>query len=225
MLPLQLGWKETSFQILTCDRLLVSSSGPCNKIGHSQNFVCTSVGIFPDPYDCQKYHFCQQSGNSFGAINLDCGGQSAYNPTTGQCSMTLTDDVCRFNQYVCDHVGQKAVWPGNDNIFYICKETVSGNATHLYPTMYRCSAEEIFNGTECVPAPNGNSNITTLTPPTATPDDCPSFGLFPFPGDCSSYIFCDNDLMPTVYKCPAGTFFDSSLQGCVRGECVNELKK
>lgn len=198
---------------------LLILSGPCNSIGHQQNFVCSSVGIFPDPYDCQKYHFCQQSGNSLGAINVECGGDSAYNPQSGQCSLHLDHDVCHYDQYRCDHVGQQAAWPGNDNIFYICKSETSGNSSHLYPALYRCAADEVFNGTYCV---RSLSSVNTITPPTGNPlYDCPGFGLYPVVEDCHSYYFCNNDLFPTIYRCAEGTYYNHQVHGCTRGNCTD----
>lgn len=193
-------------------------AGPCNSVGHKQNFVCSSVGIFPDPYDCQKYHFCQQSGNSLGAINVECGGNSAFNPENGQCSLNLNSDVCLEDQYQCERVGQQAAWPGNSNIFYVCKLEVTGNTSHLYPALYRCGPEETFNGTICVRGEEAAG--TTVGPPTGIPTyDCPAFGLYPIAWDCHSYYFCNNDLMPVVYHCPENTYFNATFLSCMRGSC------
>lgn len=185
------------------------------------NFVCTSVGQFPDPYDCQKYHFCHQSDNSLGAINLDCEGNTAYDPKTGKCSSTLSSDICRFDQFTCDHLGQMAAWPGDDNIFYICKqEANAAGTTHLFPALYRCADNEVFDGSLCVRSDNGMIITSTTSP--GTPFQCPDFGLFPFEGDCHSYYFCDNNLVPIVFRCPDGSYFEVLHEGCVRGECPDQ---
>lgn len=117
-------------------------------------------------------------------------------------------------------MGQQAAWPGNDNIFYICNLRVTGDTSyHLYPTLYRCAGDEVFNGTLCV---RSNTNVSTITPPDGTPSyNCPAFGLYPFEDDCHSYYFCNNDLLPHIYRCPEGTYFDGVLSGCVRGNCTD----
>ncbi|XP_055705676.1 uncharacterized protein LOC129803251 [Phlebotomus papatasi] len=193
-----------------------NASGPCNPIGYERNFVCTSTGIFPDPYDCQVYHMCYQSGNSFGAINVECGGNSAYSVATGDCSITIDHHVCREHQFRCENVGDRAAWPGNPNIFYVCKAEVQEDGRRvLYPALYRCGPSEHFINREC--------RLTdSETHPTLPPDnECVTPGIFVNPTDCTSYLLCDHELDLHVIHCPEDSFFNPEILACQRGNCTN----
>ncbi|XP_059608033.1 uncharacterized protein LOC132255879 [Phlebotomus argentipes] len=193
-----------------------NASGPCNPIGHERNFVCTSAGIFPDPYDCQVYHMCYQSGNSFGAINVECGGNYAYSVETGDCSITIDHHVCREHQYRCENVGDRAPWPGNPNIFYVCKaETREDGQRVLYPGLYRCGASEHFINNECRQITGGDQS--TLPPG----NDCIAQGMFVNSLDCTSYLLCDHELNLHVIQCPEESFFNPVNMACERGNCTN----
>lgn len=199
-------------------------TGPCHPFGFEGNFACTSEGVFPDPYDCQKYHMCHLVGHSHISENIECGADRAFSAATGDCSLTLTDSVCNEAQYNCSNAGDSHSWPGNLNIFYVCKARYERGARILYPTLYRCSPGEIFNGRDCVVKHHhqhaGNNNGTVGgDSDDMKPFACKTSGLFADPRNCQSYYYCDALSRWKRYTCPSRTHFDDKVKSCMRGTC------
>ncbi|XP_055913820.1 uncharacterized protein LOC129947325 [Eupeodes corollae] len=207
-------------------------TGPCHPFGYEGNFVCTSQGVFPDPYDCQKYHMCYVAGTTLVSANIECGGDKAFNVETGECSLSITDSVCDVMQYECPRVGFSAAWPNNKNLFYICKATTNDETRVLYPTLYRCGANEMFDGLDCVS--DDGSYPVTVVKPTKTPStgsvtsqpsrpdssECTSAGLQVDPADCRSYYYCSGIRGTKKHTtCPKGTYFNAGLASCTIGSC------
>ncbi|KAL7732605.1 hypothetical protein ACLKA6_013539 [Drosophila palustris] len=212
-----------------------NATGPCHPFGIEGNFQCTSQGIFPDPYDCQKYHMCYFLDIVLVAAAVDCGNDKAFDARTGQCSMTLESSVCTQPQYQCPHVGYVAAWPTNPNIFYVCKSTVNQNAEDTvvtYPSLHRCNDGEIFADFVCRPGNNNNKipwSQLRPRPPQVDPNDngftvmplrCEHVGLTPDPNNCRKYYFCSAKNGQLRHEeCPQGTYFDRRQSACVRGSC------
>lgn len=196
-----------------------NETSPCHPFGYEGNFACTSEGTFPDPYDCQRYHMCYRAGSVLVSASVDCGRDKAFSAQTGDCSLTLRDDVCQGKQYKCIHSGDSAHWHGNRNIFYICKVTLDLGERIMYPTLYRCAPGEVYNGRDCVER-QGPPAITTISPPNGEQFKCTRRGLFSDFNDCRSYFYCDVLLRKKRYACPLGTHFNLSLQACSEGPCV-----
>lgn len=204
------------------DRGCSNSTGPCNPVGHETNFVCNTEGIFPDPYDCQVYHICFQTGPNYVAINMNCPGNSAFSPQSNECTSLLTDSVCTEPQFLCTNAGDQAAWPGNNNIFYMCIAANVNGERILYPVLFRCPSRQIFNGVTCVANESITTNPDNPDPPTSeNPDNfvCQSRGLFPDPTNCQFFFICDSNLVSTRNECPANSFFDVNSGGCIRGTC------
>lgn len=194
-------------------------TGPCNPFGFEQNFPCTSEGVFPNPYDCQKYHMCHRVVHSPIPETVECGGDRAFSAASGDCSLSIRDDVCTEPQYKCKNAGDSHAWPGNSNIFYICKAKSERGVRILFPTLYRCSAGEIFNGHDCVPKqPHiigaGGGEIIDHQPFV-----CEKSGLFADTHNCQSYYYCDSFLRLRKYTCPSRTHFDNRVKACMSGSC------
>lgn len=195
-------------------------TGPCHPLGFEGNFECTSEGVFPDPYDCQRYHVCYRAVHNLVAANIECGGNRAFSAATGDCSLTLDDDVCTTKQYSCNHSGDSQAWLGNHNIFYICKADFEQSQRILYPAMYRCASGEVFNGQDCVP----KEEVIYHSPASTTSQNDPLFvcvkrGLYKDPSDCHSYFYCDSTLTSIKYTCPARNRFNNRTKSCVTGDC------
>ncbi|EDW18333.1 uncharacterized protein LOC6582149 [Drosophila mojavensis] len=213
-----------------------NATGPCHPFGIVGNFQCTSQGIFPDPYDCQKYHMCYFVGATLVAAAVDCGNDKAFDAHTGQCSMTLESRVCTQPQYHCPRVGYVAAWPSNPNIFYVCKSTVNQNLNDsvvIYPSLHRCNDGEIFadfvcrQGNPSHPDPSNPSNPDQ--PEIVDPNDdgfsvmpgkCAHVGLMADTHDCHKYYYCSalNGTMRHL-ECPAGTYYRKEQSACVLGSC------
>ncbi|XP_073839202.1 uncharacterized protein isoform X2 [Musca autumnalis] len=227
-----------------CNSLLGKCSnetGPCHPFSAEGNFPCTSHGVFPDPYDCQKYHMCYFVGPTLVSASVDCGGDKAFNPATGQCSLTLTHAVCQQQQFVCENAGDAHGWPMSPNIFYICKASTNQDERILYPTLYRCDDGEVFDGYYCRSMLPGNQlpnlppnmevvnnpsvQMTSPAPPnppqsSIQPKVCSELGLFADTEDCRKYYYC-SALSGSLrhMECPAGTVFNEDLSSCTLGEC------
>ncbi|XP_062550974.1 uncharacterized protein LOC134215900 [Armigeres subalbatus] len=182
--------------------------GACNPAGQEGNFVCNTMGVFPDPFECEKYHFCYQNGQNLVSINMACEN-TAFSPTTGDCSLPLNDTTCTIPQWNCSQAGEMNAWPGNNNIYYLCMADNRNGIRVLYPELYRCSANRVFNGTRCV---------DRQTVPSQT-YRCDSPGLYEDVTDCRYYYFCDANLVAQHIQCPSGSYFDTRTSSCVLGTC------
>ncbi len=205
-----------------------NATGPCHPIGFEGNFACTSEGVYPDPYDCQKYHMCYKAGSTLVSANIDCGADKAFSAATGDCSLYINSTTCINRQYDCTNAGDSKSWPGNLNIFYICKARIDNSQRILYPTLYRCASGEVFNGRNCVQRSeytgqidNGSNNNGSSGDNGHLPFVCSKPGLFPVPNNCQSYYFCNAFLRLKMYNCPFNTHFEASAKACLRGACQN----
>lgn len=219
-------WQTISLEVcdaakgLYCNQKLGScsnSTGPCNPIGQPGNFVCTSPGVFPDPYDCQLYHMCYTNGLNLVAINVNCGRNAAFNPTTGDCSLTTNASICSEPMFNCDIVGRMQAWPGNNNIFYVCHAKMQNNDRILFPELHRCSSNEVFSNGECL-SKVFSLGLTTIAVPPVNNFICPSFGLYAAE-DCRYYHYCNGFIGSQLIKCSDGSYFDKTSSACVRGIC------
>lgn len=196
-----------------CNTLLGTCSnqtGSCNP--NLGRFICTSPGIYPDPYDCQAYHVCYLNGNNLIAADLECNAGTAFNPATGDCSLLATPEFCNEYPYKCENAGDTGAWRMNPQIFYVCIVTNAGGQRVLSPTLYRCPPMQHYDGRMCVP------DGVISTPPSVG-FKCPGTGLYADNSSCQHYFYCDLSLQPQRLRCPDGTRFDVRLAACVLGSC------
>lgn len=207
-----------------------NATGPCNRVGYEGNFVCTSEGTFPDPYDCQKYHLCHKVLNQLVAASTKCRGNEAFSAATGSCSLTITDVMCQQLQFSCQFAGDSGAWPNNKNIFYVCKvPEIATTSQHqiLFPVLYRCGQNEIFAQNRCIN--QSSSNNVDINNWIDTDDSieenqkpqfsCRTMGLYSDPKDCKSYYYCDSSLKTQHYSCPRNSYFNQDRKSCQRGVC------
>lgn len=191
-----------------------AQQGSCsNQTGTCLTFKCASVGIFPDPFDCHSYHVCYSAGNNFIGIGFDCSAGTAFNPLLADCSLRADHELCTKFRYTCKRPGDTAAWPMNANIFYVCItdiNPVTGDR-HLYPNMYRCQQNYVFDGNRCVDSEDG-------VPPEID-FQCTAPGLFPDEESCRNYFYCSYDLKSEKHTCPTGTYFSVPSSACTIGEC------
>ncbi|XP_039433649.1 uncharacterized protein LOC120416053 [Culex pipiens pallens] len=181
--------------------------GPCHPENQEGVFVCSSEGVFPNPFDCRTYHMCYVNAGNMVSIQIQCQN-SAFSPTTNQCSLSLDHEVCLEPQWSCERAGDIGGWPGTDNLYYICVNT----AGVLSPRLFRCDPNHVFEEGRCV---EGSSD-TTNSPGGF---QCQSPGLSRDPSDCTRYFYCDMNLDSQHLQCPVGTIFDVASVSCVRGTC------
>ncbi|XP_030385761.1 uncharacterized protein LOC115632670 [Scaptodrosophila lebanonensis] len=126
--------------------------GPCHPLATADNFKSNLPGIFPDPYDCQRYYLCYYEGSTLTCVIANCDVSKAFDASTGQCSVSPQSAACTQKQFECPYVGHIAAWPTNPNIYYVCKATVKQNINDtiiIYPLLQRCSDGQIFVDSFC----------------------------------------------------------------------------
>ena len=145
------------------------------KIFFNSKFLTSPHSLFsPNPFNCQMYHMCFPSGNNLIAVNILCGGNSAFNPVTSDCSLLTSNPVCQGNPFTCEFVGQMGAWPLNANIYYICMARTTNGIRVLFPQLYRCPVGYYYYNEDCVP--NG---VTGPGTPPGNGFICSRPGLFP----------------------------------------------
>ncbi|XP_049827417.1 mucin-5AC-like isoform X5 [Schistocerca gregaria] len=163
--------EEQAIELITCQDNYGCVRGECVE-GESECDVendpitCTGMGLFPDPYDCTKFHICKAEGNS--SVRY-CSDGWAYNPLTGVCSEELTGSICSSLPIVCDALADSSTFPGNPSIYYIC---VSDDGVEIYPSLYRCPHGGIYNPStyQC----SDSSTNSTATSPSSSSSDVSS---------------------------------------------------
>lgn len=205
-----------------------NKTGPCHPYGIEGNFNCNQDGVFPDPYDCQKYHMCYRFNGAYVDLSVNCSSDKAFNPATGDCSASLSDSICRVTQFTCDRLGETAAWPGNSNIFYVC--ILRDDTNTFSPSIYRCGAGEIFDGVNCkaidyaaLVASTTRSTVNNVM--LGAKFQCSGPGLFPDQERCDTYYVCNSLLNYSAHQCPENTYFNRRMKACDVGECIYNLSQ
>ncbi|XP_011182757.1 peritrophin-48 [Zeugodacus cucurbitae] len=223
IIPIEICDISNGFYCNSREGVCSNKTGPCHPFAMDGNFPCTSQGIFPDPYDCQKYHMCYFAGVTLVSVTLECFGNKAFNAATGQCTSNLQDNACKTQQFQCANVGDAHPWPNNPNVFYICRALSQQNDRILYPSLYRCPDGEVFNGHACQQGGGAqfeSSTTKALTTPSPTNSICAVAGLSADPDDCTSYYYCSGvNGVKRHHTCPLGTHFSTQYVSCVIGAC------
>lgn len=111
-------------------------------------FPCKSIGVFPDPFDCQVFHVCcEDEANSSSSIH-NCENKFAYDPLTTYCKIPLSSNICPERPPVptCTRSGERGALTMNKTIYFICTK-INGV---LYPVQYLCPNGRYFVGDQCV---------------------------------------------------------------------------
>lgn len=129
-------------------------------------FTCNDIGVFPDPFDCQRYHFCVPQNpttpdtlNHYEAL---CDGSWGYHAGTTFCQTRLQNNNCYANSNhfpieLCQYSGQTNALSQNPTIYYICAQ-YSSTIDMLYPFQFVCPHGGTYNNFQCVTAFRQNLN-------------------------------------------------------------------
>ncbi|CAH2217827.1 jg1310 [Pararge aegeria aegeria] len=111
------------------------------------------VGIFPDAYDCRKFHLCSPPDGSPDGRPAEhrtalCPRHYGYDAKTAQCSIQLQNGQCSQRPVPnCVKVGQFGVLEGSPHHYYVC---ISRHGS-VYPQIFICPHGWHFWDTFCRP--------------------------------------------------------------------------
>ncbi|KAL0892702.1 hypothetical protein ABMA27_014420 [Loxostege sticticalis] len=168
--PLPFGFLKVPLQSCTGDQTCNARIGQCSDeavpecTGPSQDYqhTCEQVGIFPDAYDCRKFHLCSPPERSPFGRPADhrtalCPRHYGYNPQTAQCSIVLEKGQCSEKPVPdCTFVGQSGPLPSSPNHYYVCLL----KKNQLYPQIFLCPHGWFFWGNFCQPEPQAELSTT-----------------------------------------------------------------
>ena len=117
-------------------------------------FPCQTVGIFPDPFYCNKFVLCVQVKNTLQAYPNQCEEGLGYNIGTGLCDIILPNGVCPQGDYpvpLCTRISQSDHLENKPQEYYTCKEYSTAKDV-LYPFINVCPQAQIYNDYTCAAA-------------------------------------------------------------------------
>lgn len=166
-------------------------------------FPCTAEGIFPDPRNCTKYHFCD--GIGIPSVSYECPPGYVFQSTTKLCRRQ--DSPAHCETVDCTNSSNAMVLFKPHPAYYaFC---MAGPIAPIY--MYKCLDElnEIYDLATNKCAYN-----------------CLKQGSFKDRTNCRGYIVCsmvNGLLVGTKAQCPPGNYFNG--EQCVRelNLCVSEI--
>ncbi|RZC39644.1 hypothetical protein BDFB_007923 [Asbolus verrucosus] len=130
----------------------------CDGIA-SLPFVCSTVGIFPDPFYCNKFVLCvaDSQGNMKPYLN-QCDEGYGYDVATDMCSIKLVNKDCTPGIYpvpLCKEAGQSAALVKKPSVYYLCQQRQvkidAKETTVLYPMLAECPHGETYDNYACKP--------------------------------------------------------------------------
>ncbi|GJQ81870.1 hypothetical protein Trydic_g9896 [Trypoxylus dichotomus] len=133
------------------------------KCESEPDFPCNDIGVFPNPFDCQTYHFCvKENDGNLKEYRTKCDGNYGYHAGTTFCQTQLDNNACFQNEYqfpvdLCLHSGQNAALLQNPSIYYICAR-YSDTVEILYPFQFVCPHGGTYFNFECILARSENYN-------------------------------------------------------------------
>jgi len=169
-------------------------------------FNCQQAGVFPDPYDCRKYHEC--SDQSVDTPRL-CSDGTGYSTLEESCAVPRESAQCTEQQYNCDRSGQVGAWPADNRYFYVCANYTPNS---LYPLMMKCREGFVFNSYSCVPDSRSMGKELQVRETKKCVDntryECP------FRTSEIEYCKCVAGELELI-TCPSGFHFDARILTCV----------
>ncbi|XP_017059324.1 uncharacterized protein LOC108100089 [Drosophila ficusphila] len=176
------------------------------RVAKKGPFTCQQAGLFPDPYDCRKYHECSDS-------NVDtprlCPNGLGFSTLSETCVLSRESDLCTEEQYTCNRSGQVGGWPADNRYFYVC---VNSTSNSLYPLMMKCREGFVFSGYSCMPEGYSRSSGLQVRDTSKCVDqtryECP------FRSTETGYCKCVGGEEQRII-CPSGFHIDLRIMTCV----------
>ncbi|KAF5293611.1 hypothetical protein FQA39_LY03096 [Lamprigera yunnana] len=144
------GWNSTCFNGTCTTR----PNPKCDNITQVEpDFICRTPGMYPDPYDCRKYHYCVHSDYNSSLLHFEakCDCNYAYSANTTFCDRPISNSSCGYINYPlprCRNAGDTGSLWQNPSLYYICQYHPKANYNTLYPFMYACENGKTYNSYE-----------------------------------------------------------------------------
>jgi len=155
--PVQTCPAETACRGTSC--ISEENVPECSSLSKVE-FPCSTVGVFPNPGDCKKYHMCYPDGAAVKHAVVDCENSDhyGYNPKTTFCDKKLpTNGYCTgFQVPKCEKLGDNGPVPLNPTLYYMCLPEpiitiISSRANNyedeeikLYPFQLACENGKVY---------------------------------------------------------------------------------
>ncbi|KAJ2939228.1 hypothetical protein O0L34_g8540 [Tuta absoluta] len=168
---LPIGWLKVPVQQcsegLSCNaaegRCSNKTVPECDLAAQKYQHTCEQVGIFPDAFDCRKFHLCSPPDGSPDGRPADhrvalCPRHYAYNAQTAQCSIKLVYGQCSEKLVPqCSEAGHTEGLQSSPNHYYVCLLKQGA----LYPQIFICPHGWYFWDGFCRPEPQPHKRETT----------------------------------------------------------------
>uniref|UniRef100_A0A1I8JUG5 Chitin-binding type-2 domain-containing protein n=1 Tax=Anopheles funestus TaxID=62324 RepID=A0A1I8JUG5_ANOFN len=166
--------------------------------GSKFGILCTGLGVFPDPLDCRKFHYCTSVGSY--ARPFKCPSEYVYNSKKKTCSRNTP---CRTIQ--CRPNGRSIFlpFPQDSKYYAYCNyHRIRNRSTLKNIIVYKCAEGSEYNvlSNSCV-------------------FNCPREGFLAKPGDASKFYWCrkvNGNVFGYEQVCPGvGSIFSPKLGICL----------
>lgn len=187
-----------------------ASNENCKVDGSSASIYCTSIGVFPDPNACDRYHDCAAADAD--STVLLCPTGFAYYSLASLCRRRDNDGMCqRLNKCRNPQDANKSVRFDADPAFFAVCSPVQQSQQAAAATMFMCAdpVVEIFDEQQ-----------------QQCRYDCRQEGSMVDRSNCRGYIECrrlNGRWAPAKLSCPT-TSYQFTGGRCVRNatECTSE---
>jgi hypothetical protein len=152
------SWTKTSIQSCASPQKCVNGAcvndvDPfCDGIA-ALDFPCQSEGVFPDPFYCNKFVMCVNTGTDKGLKPYvsTCPDGYGFNIANDLCDVKLTDGVCPTGKYpvpLCSKAGQSEALAKKPAEYYMCEEYSDAKKV-LYPFLNVCEGGVAYSNYKC----------------------------------------------------------------------------
>jgi hypothetical protein len=177
-------------------------------------FSCYQRGLFPDAFNCSKYHLCRTTTNgTIDPIPTDyqCSSGYGYDPITTLCNRKLAK--CP-NDYPCNTVGDSDRIEKHPSLYYTCLSVDVGNGTReLFPQIFYCPDDSLYVNGDCK-TPKELSGLNDN-------GTCKNLGQFYKDDACDGYYNCTAaGSPPEVGSCNEGEKFNPETSQCEILKCI-----